>query len=249
MVASRNRPKGGGFTPFGLGVLAFLLTPDAIGPQDLADLIARQPAIAEQGRDRSIASPFGSLHPAIFNFPQLSAAMPASLSYALAGLDTSNADITGSIRERLLGDIEIDGPPGRVQTVDRSRKAGRLDAASNETDSGSVQMAARPNRRLKADRLDARPEPDLPQIVEQPSTEAVADAALNSAAQPDRMGPEPEASEPPADERQPATYTLVHVHPSAPGDPLTYSLDSLPAGEVGAGGGSPSEPVAVGFAV
>ena len=30
--------------------------------------------------------------------------MPVSLSYALAGLDTSYADITGSIRERLLGE-------------------------------------------------------------------------------------------------------------------------------------------------
>ena len=252
MVASRNRPKGGGFTPFGLGILAFLLTPGAIGPQDLADLIARQPAVAEQGRDHSIASPFGSLHAVVFSFPQMSAAMPASLGYALAGLDTSNAEITGSIRERLLGDIEIDGPPGRVQTVDRSRKAARLDAVLDDTDRESLQMAARPNRRLKADRLDARPEPDLPQLAEQPSTPAVAQAVIDLPAQPDQT--ELDASGPVADDRLPASYTLAHVNPSASAEPPAYSFDSLPAGEPDAGvgpdeAGAPSEPVAIGFAL
>jgi spore germination cell wall hydrolase CwlJ-like protein len=126
------------------GSLAAGLTPTTTGHQDLAALIARQPMIAQQPmvvehwRSHNIASPFGTIEPATFSLPTpISEAMPVSLSYALAGLDPGHADITGSIRERVLGDVAIDelqDPP--------------LRSALPEV-----------NRRLKGDRLAARPQP------------------------------------------------------------------------------------------
>src|SRR5437667_9998126 len=98
MVASRKRPKGGLAAPFGLGILAFVLMPGEIGSQDLAALIARQPAAAALWQGHVVPSPFHNIHAATLNMPRLiSEAMPASLSYVLAGLDPNNAEITGSI--------------------------------------------------------------------------------------------------------------------------------------------------------
>jgi spore germination cell wall hydrolase CwlJ-like protein len=105
MAASCRGPKGGKITPFGLGLLTFILAPSAIGSQELAALIARQAVVAE--RPSSRFSLVGTAHGATFNFNMprpISAAMPASLSYTLAGLDSTYADLTGSIRERLLGE-------------------------------------------------------------------------------------------------------------------------------------------------
>jgi spore germination cell wall hydrolase CwlJ-like protein len=121
MLSSRRRPKGGLVTPFGLGFLTFVVAPSAIGSQDLAALVARQPVVAE--RPASRFSLISTAHGATFTMPRpMSAAMPASLSYTLAGLDTTYADITGSIRERLLGetlfapdDLELPVPQRRLK--------------------------------------------------------------------------------------------------------------------------------------
>ena len=74
-------------------------------------------------------------------------AMPASLSYALAGIDPGNADITGSIRERVLGTIELeDAPPaGSLPSVNRAHKGDRL--ASQPPSAAQPEQAAA-NRHL-----------------------------------------------------------------------------------------------------
>jgi spore germination cell wall hydrolase CwlJ-like protein len=104
MVAWRCRPRGGVIKPFGLAFLTFIVAPNAIGSQDLAALVARQPIIAE----RPVVARFslvGIAHSATFTMPRpMSAAMPPALSYALAGLDTTYTEISGAIRERLLGE-------------------------------------------------------------------------------------------------------------------------------------------------
>src|SRR5258708_4437792 len=130
MVVSRNRPKGGLAAPFGLGILTFVLMPSEIGSQDLAALIARQPApaAAERWQSRAVASPLGTIQAATLSMPRLSIAMPASLSYVLAGLDSTNAEITGSIRERILGEIAVEMTPSALPNVNRRRKGDRLDA-------------------------------------------------------------------------------------------------------------------------
>ena len=159
IFASRRGPKGGLVTPFGLGFLTFVAAPSAIGSQDLAALVARQPIVAE--RPMSRFSLISTAHGATFTMPRpMSAAMPASLSYTLAGLDTSYADITGSIRERLLGealvpaDVELPVPnrqakgnrlpPPQAERADRRdprrRRGGRTDAGSESGCGSAAQL-------------------------------------------------------------------------------------------------------------
>jgi hypothetical protein len=127
MAASRRGPKGGFIAPFGLGLLTFIVAPSVIGSQDLAALIARQAVVAE--RPTSRFSLIGTAHGATFNFNMprpISAAMSPSLSYALAGLDTSYVSLTASIRERLLGDPIWFSEGLVMPQLDRRNKGDRL---------------------------------------------------------------------------------------------------------------------------
>jgi spore germination cell wall hydrolase CwlJ-like protein len=182
MVASRNRPRGGLAAPFGLSILAFVLMPSGIGSQDLAALIARQPApvAAERWQNHVVASPFGTIHAATLNMPRLfSAAMPASLSYVLAGLDPNNADITGSIRERILGEIAVEMLPTRLPEVDRRRKGDRLDASPALDLQPDPTLLAEQSSGWggKGDRLVVAPQPESAQTAEPPSPEIRDDLA------------------------------------------------------------------------
>jgi len=55
MVAFCRRPKGGLVTPFGLAFLTFIVVPSAIGSQDLAALVARQPDLRRSLADKLAA--------------------------------------------------------------------------------------------------------------------------------------------------------------------------------------------------
>jgi spore germination cell wall hydrolase CwlJ-like protein len=110
-------------------------------------------------------------HGATFTMPRpMSAAMPASLSYTLAGLDTSYAEITGSIRERLLGEAllppdEFESPVpnrrlkgSRLPTTDTEQQA---DTAARETapaETNSDTTAERP-RSFELASVDRQAEP------------------------------------------------------------------------------------------
>jgi spore germination cell wall hydrolase CwlJ-like protein len=135
MVMSLDRPKGIVSIPFGLALLAFVLVPGEIGSQDLSELVARQQPGADRAESYAgAASHFNTLQAATLRLPRLlSAAMPASLSYVLAGLDSSNAEITGSIRERLLGEDPRALMQTGVPTVERRLKGDRL-AVSPKSD-------------------------------------------------------------------------------------------------------------------
>jgi len=131
MVAFCRGPKGGLVTPFGLGLLTFIVAPSAIGSQDLAALVARQPVMAERPAPRF--SVITTAHGATFTMPRpLSAAMPPSLSFTLAGLDTTYSGITGSIRERLLGEALMVPDDVEVPVANRRLKGDRLPAAQSE---------------------------------------------------------------------------------------------------------------------
>jgi hypothetical protein len=79
------------------------LLPSTIAFQDLGALLARQPAVAERAREHLIASPFGTIHAAMFSMPRpVGTAIPHPPIYALANFDP--ADITGSIGSQPLGD-------------------------------------------------------------------------------------------------------------------------------------------------
>jgi hypothetical protein len=122
MVASRNRPEGGLGTPFGLGVLMLLLLSSEVGQQDLAALIARQPVV-DRSQKAAFASPFGTIHEAKFSVADATGdSIPLPLDFKLIGFDPNDPGVTGSIRERFLGDEASFASPYAGPMVDRSRK-------------------------------------------------------------------------------------------------------------------------------
>ena len=77
MGASRMRPRGAELASFGLALMFFLLTSTSIGLQDLGSLMAQQADVVARGRQSLIASPFGTIHAAVFRLPQpLGTALP-----------------------------------------------------------------------------------------------------------------------------------------------------------------------------
>jgi hypothetical protein len=89
--------------PIGIGALVLTLLPSTIAFQDLGALLARQPAVAARARAHLIASPFGTIHAAMFSLPRpVGTAIPEPPLYALANFDPT--DITGSIGAQPLGD-------------------------------------------------------------------------------------------------------------------------------------------------
>ena len=116
-VAQRRRRRK--FARVGIGALVFALLPSTIGFQDLGALLARQPAVAERWHPHLIASPFGTIHAAMFSMPRpVGTAIPHPPIYALANFDP--ADITGSIGAQPLGDSMA---PLQFPTVNRRAKA------------------------------------------------------------------------------------------------------------------------------
>jgi hypothetical protein len=102
---------------FGFTIAAFTVLPTQIGYQDLAALIARQPAVSERWRQHVLASPFGTIHAATFSFPRpLGAVIPGPPTYELASFDLGIFDVTGSLGA---------GPGGarsESERIDRRRK-------------------------------------------------------------------------------------------------------------------------------
>jgi len=183
--------------PLGLcvmvGGLAAGLMPTMIGHQDLAALIAQRPIAIQHWHSHNIASPFGTIEAATFSMPlQISEAMPVSLSYVLAGLDPGNADITGSIRERMLGDVAIDEfRESALPQVNRRLKGDRLAVQPQPPEEETPVAEQVPDHAKKGDRLMAsqvpQPEPESPSAltaeapqIEQPETKPVAEALLPS---------------------------------------------------------------------
>lgn len=198
MVALRLRPKGGLVTPFGLGLLTFIVVPSAIGSQDLAALIARQPIIAE--RPASRFSLITTAHGATFTMPRpMSAAMPPALSYTLAGLDTTFAGIAGPIRERLLGEAMLAPDDVEVLPVPNRRlKGDRLPTAESAQ---QPQTAARedPPPSEPEPNTAAAPAPDNPQTFQLASVDRhaspqpepnVAEAGAPEIAAPETVAPQ-----------------------------------------------------------
>src|SRR5262245_20531544 len=186
MGLSRNGPRGGFVAPFGLGIVALVLIPREVGYQELAALIARQVPVVERRMGGNFASSLGPVQVASLTLPQpVGTALPPSLNYALSGLDPANADITSSIRERMLRDVAIEMEPGMsaALTIDRKRKGDRLDAKPAQV------AALQSTSGRKGDRWDVRT-----LLPAQPSAPLIAETAPA----------EPQTS-----------YTLAAVDPSA----------------------------------
>jgi hypothetical protein len=125
MVPTRNGPKGAEIASFGLAILVFALTPSQVGYQDLAALIAQQPAVAARWREHLIASPFGTIHAATFSLPRpVGTMIPESPMVRLASLSTG--DVTGSLG--IAPQLPRRSPPPQVvfPQIDRTLKGDRL---------------------------------------------------------------------------------------------------------------------------
>jgi Cell Wall Hydrolase len=154
MVASRNRSEGGLKAPFGLGVLMLLLLPGEVGYQDLAALIARQPPLVERTQKAAFASSFGTIHAAKLDMPRpVGATISQSYGYALAGLDSNSADVTGSIRQHVLGEAMLARPPAGP-LIDRSRKGDYGGASKSDRVVGLKGDRLKPNAPASAMRDD-----------------------------------------------------------------------------------------------
>jgi spore germination cell wall hydrolase CwlJ-like protein len=244
MRVSRQRPRGAFRASLGLCVRAVglvpVLMPTMIGHQDLAALISLRPMVVEHRHSHIIASPFGTIEAATFSMPiPISEAMPASLGYTLAGLDPGNADITGSIRERMLGDVAIEELPGSaLPQVNRRLKGDRLaTGAQPEAQPDSVPMAEQsPEHSSKGDRLMASlpPDPQSPELVgqgqpEQPAetrTSAEASLPLPWPARPlaDAAKTESQEAQPTPDEPASVAKSIARAEPE-PLDPTAPPAD------------------------
>jgi len=114
--------------------------PAQVGRQDFAALIPPQPPAAERARAHLIASPFGTIHAALFTFPRPEGSqIPEPIGYRLASLDrhvldrnaldrnmldTAALDTTGSISPRAF--VDTRGEERITPDVDRTLKGDRL---------------------------------------------------------------------------------------------------------------------------
>jgi len=81
---------------FGLAAQVFVLTPTSVGYQDLASLMAQQPAVAARWRQHLATSPFGTIHAATFTLPRpVGTEILEPPRYQLASLEPLG--VTGSI--------------------------------------------------------------------------------------------------------------------------------------------------------
>ena len=101
MVALRIWLPGAFSAPFWLSSLCAAFTPSAIGYQDLAGFVARQPGASERWHDHLIASPFGTIHAATFSFSRpIGTAMPEPLGAQPINFDPRSLDVkVWSVRE------------------------------------------------------------------------------------------------------------------------------------------------------
>src|SRR6266849_3864242 len=233
MVTSRDRPKGGLAAPFGLGILTLLilLLPSKVGYQDLAALIARQPVAGEAAQKPKGASPFGIIQAANLNMPHpVGAASPPPLGYTLAGLDPNNAEITGSIRERILNERAMDPSAPSAPMVNRRLKGDRI-----ATDDGDRFTAAKGNLLIaarKGDRMASPRSPDgVPAAVQQAQVDRPERGAAVAPPEAEAPAGEPLSLAPPLAVAQsdaaPITAEAPEPSPPAPAKTEGFALASV----------------------
>jgi spore germination cell wall hydrolase CwlJ-like protein len=189
---------------------AIALLPTQIGFQDLGALLVGQPGVIARAREHLIASPFGTIHAAMFSLPRpLGTSIPHPPIYALANFDPAN--ITGAIGTQPLGD---GSSSLQFPTVNRKGKGNSL--------------VVRPREPLP-------PLPPLLAIAPVPQDEA--DAALKKVTPAPRIDPYADyefgaaADEPQtavlAPQHHEAPKSLARLAPGDSKDSLYFGLDPL----------------------
>ena len=113
---------------FGLSVFLLAMMPTTIGYQDLAALIARQPAVSERWRQHAYPPTFATFRTATFSFPRpVGTLIPSLPGYTFASLDPRSVDVTGSIgRAGRIDPFAEPTPHIAFPQVDRTRKGDLL---------------------------------------------------------------------------------------------------------------------------
>ncbi len=205
MSVMRTRPGGRYLASLGATLAVFSTLPNTIGYQDLAALLASQPAVANRWRKHIIASPFGTIHAATFSFPRpIGTLIPQPLQYRLASFDTNALDVTGSVRSGPDADPVLGPPPQQFvfPKVDRSLKGDRLVVHS------------------PFDEPDPFGEMPVVQPAPQPTSEAPSSAADDAAA---IAAPKPIEAEPPPKTKSAA---FPKKEPAAPDTGKAKAADS-----------------------
>jgi spore germination cell wall hydrolase CwlJ-like protein len=146
MFVMRNHPKGARFASFGLGLCVFALTPNEIGYQDIASLLARQPGVAERWQKR-VTSAAASVQLATYSFGRpIGTSTPESAAYRLASLDNRGIDVTGSIPRNPVLQVPPRYQASDFPKVDRTLKGDRLVAPSVAPPEGAAPAETAPPR-------------------------------------------------------------------------------------------------------
>ena len=125
MLALRSLPIAAVSGPFWFSAVSAALAPTSIGYQDLAAFLARQPGISERWRDHLIASPFGTIHAAMFSFPHpIGTAMSEPVDAQTVNFDPRALDVkiwTGNEPPQAQPALQVAYP-----TVNRRLKGDRM---------------------------------------------------------------------------------------------------------------------------
>jgi hypothetical protein len=167
MLALRNRSTAAVSGPFWLSALCVALAPTTIGYQDLAALLGRQPSIAERWRDHLTASPFGTIHAAMFSFSRPIGTITAET----AGVEPVNFDPRaldvkvwiGSGSARVRPALHVEYP-----TVNRRLKGDRMPAPPAAPASSGMESA--PVQPIDAPATHPAPPPPVPVMGPRPKS-------------------------------------------------------------------------------
>jgi hypothetical protein len=187
MFASRVGFRGApGSTRFWLGAFCIALMPTSIGYQDLAAMMAHRSGAASLVSEHLIASPFGTIEAATFNFTRpTGTAMPDPLGFQVGNFDPRSLDAYAWKID------EVDGRAARqieYPSVNRAHKGDRLtpaDTPSAAVDAQRQSNAAAPDQAVTAQppvsAMAVHQEADVHQEMNAHSVEAAAPAVVATA--------------------------------------------------------------------
>ncbi|HKY86363.1 MAG TPA: cell wall hydrolase [Pseudorhodoplanes sp.] len=210
MSASRHRPRSGGRRSLGLVIFFVAMMPTPVGFQDLAALIARQPAVSDRWRHYARVTPFGSVQAATLSFPQpLGTMIPIAPGYTFASLDPRALDITGSIGNPRLNPLAEPAPTIEFPTVNRTLK-GDLLVPRERLVPAEPKRLDKPKKAPEKTQDRAQFEPPKPPVEVKPAPEPAKPQVVE--AKPE--APKPEA--PMADAPKPEIAAVPQVAPVTP---------------------------------
>jgi spore germination cell wall hydrolase CwlJ-like protein len=212
--------------PFGLCFLAVAFAPGSIGRQDLAGLMARQPAVSAHWRQHIRASGFTTIHAATFNFSRpIGTSVPQPLKLRLASIDPRALALPS-----WNAAPEAEVPQLQYPAVNRGAKGDRQPVL--RPGGGAAVLEAQPSVGPAAVQA---PEPPLP-VSDAKDTDRIAPVPASVGAEPPTAAPAPAA---------PDAVTLPEASESGEtvSEDMPDPVESIVADALGSLSPEPAEPV------